>query len=753
MLGPTAGNTPPPPGPAGGADAPRADDCTAADLPILRQRLVPRTSLLERLVASPERVVSIVAPPGYGKTTLLSQLADRVGPRLAWVSCERADNDPVVLWSHVLAALDRFAPVAADGAAVLAAAGGGVEAVPKLMSVLDRLRAPVTIVLDHLDAIDSAQCTLAIAELAHRVPDGWRLALASRDATAVPLTKLRMERRLLEVGVDQLAMTDDEAAVLLREAGADVSFAEAAELVTRTEGWPAGLYLAALAIRSGAPVSEFGFTGDDRLVDEYIRSELLARLTTAQLGFLIETSILERLTGPLCDALLTGRGSGRALEELARRNLLVVPLDRRGEWYRYHHLLRELLQAELRRGDPERARELHSRAADWYEANDMAEAAIEHVAVAGDTGRLARLVLELMQPVWASGRVDTVRGWMELLDKRPVTDCHAAIAAHGALIFALIGHAREAERWVAVAESLPAVGVLPDGSTIGGTLAYLRAIIGRDGPAAMRGDATLALETLSPASPYRATMLHTQAISYVLEGDLTRAGRLFTHAGDVAEAFGATPLFAMVLAEQALICADLNQDLRAEALLARAVEIVESQRLDAYWTSALVFAAAAHSSARRGDLGTARRLVQRAARLRPLLTYVLPVGSVQVSVELVWTYLALGDPAGATAVLEEAERILDRRPDLGTLGASVHHLRQRVDQIAGARAAGASSLTIAELRLVPLLPTHLSLPQIAERLYVSPHTVKAQVKSVYRKLGVSSRAEAVEAMADHGMSA
>jgi LuxR family transcriptional regulator, maltose regulon positive regulatory protein len=753
VLGPTAGSTPPPPGPTGGADAPRADDGPAADLPILRQRLVPRTSLLERLVASPERVVSIVAPPGYGKTTLLSQLAERVGPRLAWVSCERADNDPVVLWSHVLAALDRFAPVAADGAAVLAGAGGGVEAVPKLMSVIDRLAAPVTIVLDHLDAIDSPQCALSIAELAHRVPDGWRLALASRDATAVPLTKLRMERRLLEVGVDQLAMTDEEAAVLLREAGADVSVAEAAELVTRTEGWPAGLYLAALAIRSGAPVSGFGFTGDDRLVDDYIRSELLARLTTSQLGFLIETSILERLTGPLCDAVLAGRGSGRGLEELARRNLLVVPLDRRGEWYRYHHLLRELLQAELRRGDPDRAGELHSRAADWYEANDMAEAAIEHVAAAGDTERLARLVLELMQPVWASGRVDTVRGWMELLDKRPVTDCHAAIAAHGALTFALLGHAREAERWVAVAESLPAIGVLPDGSTVGGTLAYLRAIIGRDGPAAMRTDATLALETLSPASPYRATMLHTQAISYVLEGDLTRAGRLFTHAGDVAEAFGATPLFAMVLAEQALICAELDQDLRAEALLARAVEIVDSQQLDAYWTSALVFAADAHCAARRGDLGTARRLVQRAARLRPLLTYVLPVGSVQVSVELVRTYLALGDTAGATAVLEEAEGIIDRRPDLGTLGTSVHHLRQQVDQIAGARAAGASSLTVAELRLVPLLPTHLSLPQIADRLYVSPHTVKAQVKSVYRKLGVSSRAEAVEAMTDLGVSA
>ena len=629
--------------------------------------------------------------------------------------------------------------------------GGGAEAVPQLVGAISALQGPVVVVLDHLETVTSPQCTTSIAELALRVPDGWQLALASRDALPIPLSRLRMDGRMVEIGVDHLAMAEQEAAALLRQAGANVSAAEADELVKRTEGWPAGLYLAALAIRSGSPATGFSFSGDDRLVEDYLHSELLARLSRSQVSFLVRTSILDRMSGPLCDAVTGGNRSARMLEELERRNLLVVPLDRRGEWYRYHHLLRQLLQAELRRSDPELVRELHSRAADWYEANGMAEAAVQHADAAGDTERLARLVLELMQPVWLSGRVDTVRAWMDLLDSKPHVPVSAAVAAHGALIFALLGRAREAERWVGVAESLPATGTLPDGSTIAGTLAYLRAILSRDGPAAMRADVALALEGLSPASPYRATMLHYDALSWMLDGDLDRADNLFTRAYDAAVAFDAAPLAALTLAEQALIAAERQQWVGVESMLGRAVEIVESGHLDGYWSSALIFAAAARAAAHRGEMRQARQLVQRAARLRPLLTSALPVVSLQTLIELARTYLALVDPSGALAVLEQAQDIIRRRPDLGRLPVAVERLQARVDQITVAAAIGTSSLTTAELRLMPLLPTHLSLPQIAERLYVSPHTVKAQVKSIYRKLGVSSRGAAVDMMADLSM--
>jgi LuxR family maltose regulon positive regulatory protein len=666
---------------------------------------------------------------------------------VAWVSCERVHNDPVTLWGDILTALDRIEPVSDQATGILATSGGGAEAVPHLVVAISALQGPVLVVLDHLEAVTSPQSTTSIAELTHRVPDGWQLALASRDALPIPVSRLRMDRRMVEIGVDHLAMAGQEAAALLRQAGANVSAAEADELVKRTEGWPAGLYLAALAIQSGSPATGFSFTGDDRLVDDYLHSELLARLSRRQVSFLVRTSILDRMSGPLCDAVTGRKRSARMLEELERHNLLVVPLDRRGEWYRYHHLLRQLLRADLRRSDPEVVRELHSRAADWYEANGMAEAAVHHADAAGDTERLARLVLELMEPVWLSGRVDTVRTWLDLLDSKPHVPISAAIAAHGALIFALLGRAREAERWVGVAESLPASGILPDGSTIAATVAYMRAILTRDGVSAMRADAALALDGLSPATSYRATMMHYEALSWMLDGDLDRADNIFTRAYDSAVAFGAAPLAALTLAEQSLIAAERGQWLGVESMLGRAVEIVESGHLDGYWSSALIFAAAARAAAHRGEMREARQLVQRAARLRPLLTYALPVVSLQTLIELARTYLALVDPAGALAVLEQAQGIIHRCPDLGTLPVALERLQARVDQITVAAALGTSSLTTAELRLMPLLPTHLSLPQIAERLYVSPHTVKAQVKSIYRKLGVSSRAAAVDMMA------
>lgn len=219
----------------------------------------------------------------------------------------------------------------------------------------------------------------------------------------------------------------------------------------------------------------------------------------------------------------------------------------------------------------------------------------------------------------------------------------------------------------------------------------------------------------------------------------------------MATGFGITPLAALVLAEQSLIAAERGEPAAADAMIKRAVELVDTGHFEAYWTSALVYAVAGHAAARRGEMRESRQFVRRAAELRPLLTYALPSVSVQTLLELAQTYMALVDPSGARAVLEQAHNILRRRPDLGTLPAAVGQLRARVDQITVAVAAGISSLTTAELRLVRLLPTHLSFPQIAERLYVSRHTVKSQVQSVYRKLGASSRGQAVEIMAEIGM--
>ena len=703
-----------------------------------------RTALVDRLAAAQAPVVTVVAPPGYGKTTLLAQLAERVGPRVAWVSCDDGDNDPVVLLSALAVALDRIEPIDPAVFWALASSGAGITAVPRFVSAIASMRLPVTVVLDHTEAVTNKGCLNTIAELALHLPFGWRFALASRTMAPLPTARLRAQGGIVEVGAEDLAMSPEEASSLLEGAGVRPDIASTSELVQRTEGWPTGLYIAALAIRAGTRQSQAGFTftGDDRFMGDYLRSELLDRVSGSEVSFLTRTAVLDRMCGSLCDAILGATGSGRVLEQMESRNLLVVPLDRRREWYRYHHLFRDLLQAELRRREPDLVQDLHSRAAAWYEANAMPEAAIEHAQAAGDNDCVARLVLEHAQPAWAGGRVVTVLRWMEWLRDATSAEHYGAIAVHGSLIFALLGHPSAAERWAAAAEHGPSEGTLPDGSTMEGTLAYLRAILCRDGVDEMRRDAQIAWQGLSPASPYRATMLHTEGISYLVQGDHDKADPILAHAFDVATGANALPLAALILAERCIVAAQRDRWTEVATLAQRAVAFVEAGRFEDYWTSALVYAWAARDALHRRDLPMARYYVGRAARLRPLLTYALPVVSVQALLELTRSYVALADPGGAAAVLRQVHDILQQRPDLGVLPRQAEELHSRLAKLK-AVAVGASSLTAAELRLLPLLSTHLSFQEIGERLYLSKNTVKTQAYSVYRKLGVSSRSGAV----------
>jgi LuxR family maltose regulon positive regulatory protein len=610
----------------------------------------------------------------------------------------------------------------------------------------------VTVLFDHAEAIASRQCLNTIAEFALRLPPGWKLALASRAELPLPTARLRAEGGILEVTADDLAMGPLDAAHLLKGAGAEVHEAALHDLLQRTEGWPTGLYIAALAMNSGTPHSDVGFTftGDDVYMGDYLRSELLDRVSGAEASFLTRTSVLDRMCGPLCDAILGEKGSGRVLEQVEARNLLVVPLDRRREWYRYHHLLRELLQAELRQREPDLGQDLHFRAAMWFEANAMPEAAIEHAQAAGDYDRVARLILDLQQPVWASGRVETVRRWTEWLSDVTAAEHYGAIAAHGSLFAALLGRAGEAERWVAAAERATPAGILPDGSTMQGTLAYLRACLCRNGVAEMRRDAQIAWGGLSPASPYRATMLYTEGLSHLLEDDPDRAHPILARALDVSVHVGSPPLTGLILAQQCSVAAQRNSWSEVTSLAQRAVGIVQAGRFDDYWTSALVYAWAARAALHQGNISQGRLYLGRASRLRPLLTYALPVVSVQALLEMARCYITLTDPAGAAAVLTQTHDILQQRPDLGVLPQRAAELRSKLATIK-AGAVGPSALTAAELRLLPLFPTNLSFPQIAAELFLSPHTIKSEMKSIYRKLGATTRTEAVTRSRELGL--
>ena len=435
---------------------------------------------------------------------------------------------------------------------------------------------------------------------------------------------------------------------------------------------------------------------------------------------------------------------------LERRNLLVVPLDHRGEWYRYHHLFRDLLSAELQQREPEMVAELHRRAASWYEANGFPEQAIHHAQEAGDTTRVARLVADVMNDFWARGRLETVLGWLAWFMASDELGNHPSIAVHGALIHALTGNAGEAERWALAADRRTSTGTLPDGNSSEATVAHLHASMCRDGIGAMGRDAETALEGLSPTSPHRPAMLHTLGAAHLLADDLETADRYFVLALDEATSAGALPFLPLLLAERGMIATARETWAEVESLAREATTILSGGQFDEYWTSALPYAWCSEVAARRGDVVQARHLATRATRLRPLLTYALTVVPVQALIELARAYLALADQGGATAVLGQASDILRHRPDLGTLPAHVADLRSKLDLLK-VDLAGASSLTPAEFRLLPLLSTHLTLAEIADRLFVSRTTVKAQTISVYRKLGVSTRGDAVSRLQQVGL--
>ena len=722
--------------------------------PGVRPGIVVRTALLGRLAATRVPVITLVAPPGYGKTTLMAQWAQRTESRVAWLSCDDADNDPVVLLSALAVALSRIGPVDPAIFSALASSGADITVVPRFVAAVAPVQPPVTVLVDHAEAVTNRQCLNTIAEFALRLPPGWQFALASRTVVPLPTARLRVNGGILEVTADDLAMGPSEAQSLLTGAGVEADEASLRDLLQRTEGWPAGLYIAALAIKSGTRQSDAGFTftGDDVYMGDYLRSELLAGISAREASFLTRTSVLERMCGSLCDAILENTGSGAVLEQMEARNLLVLPLDRRREWYRYHRLLQDLLRSELRRQEPDVVQNLHFRAAAWFEANSMPEQAIGHAQAAGDYDRVARLILELQQPVWASGRVETVLRWMEWIRDVTSAEHYGAIAVHGSLIFALLGQPGEAERWAAAAERASPAGILPDGSTIEATLAYLRAIVCRKGIGEMRRDAQLAWEGLSPASPYRATMLYTEGISFLLEGDPTRAGPILARALNLATHSGSLPLAGLILAEQCGVAAERDDWAEVTTLAEQAAAIVEDGHFGDYWTSALAYAWASRAAAHGGDDSRARFYLGRASRLRPLLTYALPVVSVQALLEMTRAYITLADPGGAAAVLAQADDILRQRPDLGVLAELAGQLQAGLAN-GTSHAIGASSLTAAELRLLPLLSTHLSYAEIGERLYVSKNTVKTQAYSAYRKLGVSSRSEAVVRTRELGLDA
>ena len=710
--------------------------------------VVPRPRLVRRLVeARHVPVVLLVAPAGYGKTTVLRDWAACDGRPFAWVTLEPRDNDPRELLSSVAFALDMIEPVGWEVLEALSAGGreGATAALGRLTRSLARSERPAVLVLDDLHVIDAQEARDVVTAIGHASGHGLQLALASRSDAVLPLARRRAHGTLAELRTGELAMTRSEAAAQLSLAELELSSEEALTLHRRTEGWPAGLHLAALSIREqdGLPTRAHEFAGDDRLVTGYVREELLSSLPPSELEFVTGTCVLDRLSAPVCDALLERHDSADVLARLAHGNVMLVPLDRRDATYRYNDLLGSALRAELHRRDPKREAQLHSRASAWYADNGDPGRAIGHAIDAGDVERAATLLWDSALQLSARGQQGAVRDWLARFSERALADT-PLLALVAAATELAAGNLYEAERWTTLARSAPDADRAHAGITL------MQAGIGRSGVDAMGAEAERAGELLGHGSPWRPLCLLLQGVAEQLAGNLCAARGRLEEAAHLA-AVQAPLVQAICLAQLALLAMADDDVERASVLAGRARAQVVRCELDDSPAVALVYAVSAELRARLGRLSEAGAELHQGLRLLSKTTDPSPWFEAECRLIAARATLRLSGPKAARELLEQAAGAARRVPDAPVLHAWLDQASADIELALGSSHGADWALTAAELRVVGYLPSHLSFPEIAERLHVSPNTVKTHARGIYRKLGVSSRGNAVELACGAGL--
>jgi LuxR family transcriptional regulator, maltose regulon positive regulatory protein len=707
---------------------------------------VARERLTDRLRGAHTEAVLLHAPAGYGKSVLLAQWA-RTDPRpFAWVSLTEAHDDPAILLTAIADAFEPIEPIEPTVIDTIQTSRPNLDViVPRLERALRERRVAAVLVLDELEHLESPASLRLIEALLGGVGGDSRLALATRAVPPIHVSRLRAEGRLTVLETRDLMMTPGEARCLLAAAGVAVDDAEVETIVARTEGWPVALYLAGMTRGEDAEASlpDGGFGGDERNLVDYMRDELLASLTPDDVDFLTRVSFLDRLGGELCDFVLETDGSGARLAELARRNMLLVPLDRRDEWFRFHSLLADMLRAELGRRHGGEVAALHLRASRWAEEDGDPERAVDFAIAAGDFGRAGRLIWEAVPSFKSTGRHATVQRWIERIGlDRAARDPHLSLTlAHGHLAD---GDGGEAEYWAAIAGThLDA----PEGlaADVPAGLAIIDATLARGGTAAMATAAELARTALPEESRWGAMADLLAGVAAHLGGDREAAHRTLSDAARRAAVWNVPLVQILALSQLALLAAADDDWPTARILASQARAGVDRAGLIARPSIALPMAVSAYVNAaeqRRADA------LADAAAARALLARVRGFGAwfeVETTAALAAATAELNEPVVASQFLASARLLLAGLPDAPMVAAWLAEIDAAVARRSGSALA---DLTPAELRVLRLLPSHLSYRQIADELIVSPNTVKTQVRSAYLKLGVSSRHEAVEICRD-----
>lgn len=439
---------------------------TRISIPPVRSQVVPRARLVARLDEAVRRPFALLnAPAGFGKTTLLTQWIDREQGkvRAAWLALDETDRDPAHFLHYLVAALETVVPGVAR--APVAQLGSLRVPLPRdlmalLLSELGEPEHDIVLVLDDYQIVDSPEIASAVAFLIDRLPPRVRIVASTREEPKLPLARWRASERLSEIGADDLRFSMEEAEQFLQQTmGLDLGTDLVRTLEARTEGWIAGLQMAALSVRhhvhhggiEEAAASVAAFSGEHRFVIDYLAEEVMHEQPADIQEFLRKTAVLERLTAPLCDA-VTGRADSRQiLESLERANMFLRPLDDRREWFRYH----SLLVGFLRRGaDPASERAIHLAASEWYERNGFGREAMHHAMIAKDVPTIVRLFRATVEGMLAHGELHTLLRWLDALSEETIRT-HADLTVYKAWLLYLRGQSIEAQTYVTAARAAP----------------------------------------------------------------------------------------------------------------------------------------------------------------------------------------------------------------------------------------------------------------------------------------------------------
>ena len=701
-------------------------------------------------------MVVVSAPAGSGKSVLARQWTGRGSRRHTTVQVAAYMDDPAILSEAVLDALETLGPAAPQTRARMTGKEPAFSSIvlPALTRLVGTRDAPFVLVIDDVHLLRSPGAHQVLEAVCEACPEGSTVVILTRSQPPDWLARVRATGRLTEVSVADLDFDLDETTQLLSAMGVTAQRADAAVIVDHTEGWAVGVYLTALGLRSGERVGAGEarvVRGSDRIVADYLRTQVLATLSDDHRQFLTRTSVLDELNGPVCDAVLQRTDSASVLAHLHRQIQLVIALDPEERRFRCHHLLREELAGALQTFESARIPGLQERASRWFDEHGDREAAIRHATASGSADLAAAMIWPAVPNCVASGRLDRLRTWLSgLTDAQIASNPWLSMAATWSALQQ--GDAPTMGRWARISEGHAGPNWREDAShdPYAATVAVLHGLVGSGGLDDTRDLCDRAMGGLAPDDSVRAAAAFNRGIAMALLRDLEGGQASLVEADTLAAALGVPVIEANAKSFLGLMALGAGERERGIRLISEAAEVTRRHHVDRLATGALSSTAQALVLALVGDTTAATSMLATARRLSGLAGAVAPWFAVTGRIIQARTAILLGDGATARLLLAEAEDHLT--PDLE---ASVAR-----DDLAKAKAAlaqmsdkggTAGVLTTTELRVLPFLPSYLTLQQIGEHLFISQSTVKTHVLSIYRKFGVNSRADAVARARELGL--